>query len=83
MILMMECGLINYYDFSSKRGSELSELCYWRYKSIYVSFPYRPDLIQYEKLQKSNAMHNLNNAFTTAEDKLGLVSLLDAEGELL
>jgi len=40
---------------------------------------HRPDLIQYEKLQKSNAMHNLNNAFTTAEDKLGLVSLLDAE----
>ncbi|XP_035827842.1 spectrin beta chain isoform X4 [Aplysia californica] len=40
---------------------------------------HRPDLIQYEKLQKSNAMHNLNNAFTTAEDKLGLTSLLDPE----
>ncbi|ESP01600.1 hypothetical protein LOTGIDRAFT_139452 [Lottia gigantea] len=40
---------------------------------------HRPDLIQYEKLQKSNAIHNLNNAFTVAEDKLGLTPLLDAE----
>ncbi|GFS19194.1 spectrin beta chain [Elysia marginata] len=40
---------------------------------------HRPDLIQYEKLQKSNAMHNLNSAFTVAEDKLGLTSLLDPE----
>lgn len=40
----------------------------------------RPDLIQYDKLSKSNAMHNLNNAFTTAEQNLGLTRLLDAEG---
>lgn len=40
----------------------------------------RSDLIQYEKLQKSNAIHNLNNAFTVAEEKLGLTRLLDAEG---
>ncbi|XP_067680907.1 spectrin beta chain-like isoform X4 [Haliotis asinina] len=40
---------------------------------------HRPDLIQYDKLQKSNAMHNLDNAFTVAEDKLGLTRLLDPE----
>ena len=40
---------------------------------------HRPDLIQYEKLQKSNALYNLNNAFEVAEDKLGLTRLLDPE----
>jgi spectrin beta len=40
---------------------------------------HRPDLIQYEKLSHSNAMHNLNNAFNVAESKLGLTKLLDAE----
>ncbi|XP_059484523.1 spectrin beta chain isoform X2 [Neocloeon triangulifer] len=40
---------------------------------------HRPDLIQFDKLSKSNAMHNLNNAFNVAEDKLGLAKLLDAE----
>lgn len=40
---------------------------------------HRPDLVQFEKLSKSNAMYNLNNAFNTAEDKLGIVKLLDAE----
>ncbi|XP_021945798.1 spectrin beta chain isoform X7 [Folsomia candida] len=40
---------------------------------------HRPDLIQYEKLTHSNAMHNLNNAFNVAESKLGLTKLLDAE----
>ncbi|XP_044730255.1 spectrin beta chain isoform X2 [Chrysoperla carnea] len=40
---------------------------------------HRPDLIQFEKLSKSNAIYNLNNAFNVAEDKLGLTKLLDAE----
>ncbi|XP_045122381.1 spectrin beta chain-like isoform X4 [Portunus trituberculatus] len=40
---------------------------------------HRPDLVQYEKLSRSNPIHNLNNAFTTAENKLGLTKLLDAE----
>nr|XP_027207978.1 spectrin beta chain-like isoform X2 [Penaeus vannamei] len=38
---------------------------------------HRPDLIQYEKLSRSNAMYNLNNAFNVAENKLGLTKLLD------
>jgi len=38
-----------------------------------------PELIQYDKLSKSNAMFNLNNAFNVAEQKLGLTKLLDAE----
>ncbi|XP_055307281.1 spectrin beta chain isoform X2 [Sitodiplosis mosellana] len=40
---------------------------------------HRPDLIQFEKLTKNNPIHNLNNAFDVAEDKLGLTKLLDAE----
>ncbi|KAI8116109.1 Spectrin beta chain [Lucilia cuprina] len=40
---------------------------------------HRPDLVQFEKLSKANPMHNLNNAFDVAEDKLGLAKLLDAE----
>jgi len=40
---------------------------------------HRSDLIQFDKLSKSNAMHNLNNAFNVAEEKLGLTPLLDAE----
>ncbi|XP_032787787.2 spectrin beta chain isoform X4 [Daphnia magna] len=38
-----------------------------------------PELVQYDKLSKSNAMFNLNNAFNVAEQKLGLTKLLDAE----
>jgi len=40
---------------------------------------HRPDLVQFEKLSKTSAIHNLNNAFDVAEDKLGLTKLLDAE----
>lgn len=40
---------------------------------------HRPDLIQFEKLSKSTPIQNLNNAFNVAEDKLGLIKLLDAE----
>lgn len=41
---------------------------------------HRPDLIQFEKLHRSNHIQNLNNAFNVAEEKLGLTKLLDAEG---
>lgn len=40
---------------------------------------HRPDLIQYERLNKNEPIKNLNNAFSVAEDKLGLARLLDAE----
>ncbi|XP_076312784.1 spectrin beta chain-like isoform X3 [Tachypleus tridentatus] len=40
---------------------------------------HRPDLIQYERLSRSNATYNLNNAFNVAEQKLGLTKLLDPE----
>ena len=40
---------------------------------------HRPDLIQYDKLSKSNAMYNLNNSFDVADKEFGLVKLLDAE----
>uniref|UniRef100_A0A8C7MDC6 Spectrin beta chain n=1 Tax=Oncorhynchus kisutch TaxID=8019 RepID=A0A8C7MDC6_ONCKI len=38
-----------------------------------------PDLIDFDKLKKSNAHHNLQNAFNLAEQHLGLTKLLDPE----
>lgn len=42
---------------------------------------YRPDLIDFDKLKKSNAHYNLQNAFNLAEQHLGLTKLLDPEGK--
>jgi len=41
---------------------------------------FRPDLIDFDKLKKSNAHYNLQNAFNLAEQHLGLTKLLDPEG---
>ena len=41
---------------------------------------HRPELIDYENLQKSNALYNLKNSFDVAEQQLGLAKLLDPEG---
>ncbi|MBN3307478.1 SPTN4 protein, partial [Amia calva] len=40
---------------------------------------HRPDLIEFNKLTKSNATYNLQQAFNTAEQHLGLTKLLDPE----
>uniref|UniRef100_A0A3Q2X3G5 Spectrin beta chain, non-erythrocytic 1 n=1 Tax=Haplochromis burtoni TaxID=8153 RepID=A0A3Q2X3G5_HAPBU len=40
---------------------------------------HRPDLIDFDKLKKSNAHYNLQNAFNLAEHHLGLTKLLDPE----
>jgi spectrin beta len=40
---------------------------------------HRPELIAFDKLNKSNAIPNLNNAFTVADRELGLAPLLEAE----
>lgn len=40
---------------------------------------HRPDLIEFDTLKKSNAHHNLQNAFNVAERELGLTKLLDPE----
>ncbi|CAD5123350.1 DgyrCDS11708 [Dimorphilus gyrociliatus] len=40
---------------------------------------HRPDLINYERLSPQDHMGNLNNAFDTAENQLGIARLLDAE----
>lgn len=41
----------------------------------------RPDIIDFKKLTKSNAVYNLQQAFNTAEQQLGLAKLLDPEGK--
>lgn len=38
-------------------------------------------MIEFDTLKRSNAHYNLQNAFNTAENKLGLTKLLDPEGE--
>ncbi|XP_077421890.1 spectrin beta chain, non-erythrocytic 4 isoform X2 [Vanacampus margaritifer] len=40
---------------------------------------HRPDLIEFHKLTRSNATHNLQQAFNAAEQNLGLTKLLDPE----
>uniref|UniRef100_A0A8C8SUT0 Spectrin beta chain n=1 Tax=Pelusios castaneus TaxID=367368 RepID=A0A8C8SUT0_9SAUR len=40
---------------------------------------HRPELIDFSKLTKSNATYNLQQAFNTAEQQLGLTKLLDPE----
>ncbi|XP_076810469.1 spectrin beta chain, non-erythrocytic 1-like isoform X3 [Clavelina lepadiformis] len=40
---------------------------------------HRPDLVDYDSLKRSNALHNLQNAFNVAEQHLGLTKLLDPE----
>ncbi|XP_078283992.1 spectrin beta chain, non-erythrocytic 1-like isoform X2 [Rhinoraja longicauda] len=40
---------------------------------------HRSDLIDFDKLKKSNAHYNLQNAFNVAEQQLGLTKLLDPE----
>lgn len=42
---------------------------------------FRPDLVDYNTLKKSNPTHNLQNAFNVAEQQLGVTKLLDPEGE--
>lgn len=41
---------------------------------------FRPDLVDYGSLQRSNATHNLQQAFNVAERNLGVTKLLDPEG---
>lgn len=43
---------------------------------------FRPDLIEFHKLTRSNATHNLQQAFNIAEQSLGLTKLLDPEGRV-
>ncbi|PVD25646.1 hypothetical protein C0Q70_13305 [Pomacea canaliculata] len=40
---------------------------------------HRPDLINYDRLEPSNHMGNLNNAFDVADSQLGIPKILDAE----
>ncbi|XP_044127374.1 LOW QUALITY PROTEIN: spectrin beta chain, erythrocytic-like [Bufo gargarizans] len=40
---------------------------------------HRPELINFEKLKKSNAKYNLENAFNVADRQLGITQLLDPE----
>lgn len=43
----------------------------------------RPDLVDMEEIRKQNARVNLEHAFSTAENELGIPRLLDPEGETL
>ncbi|XP_048348815.1 spectrin beta chain, non-erythrocytic 4 isoform X2 [Sphaerodactylus townsendi] len=44
---------------------------------------HRPDIIDFKSLTKSNAAYNLQQAFNTAEQLLGLTKLLDPEDVLM
>lgn len=53
--------------------------CFGKSKEFFILS--RPDLIDFDKLKKSNAHYNLQNAFNLAEQHLGLTKLLDPEGK--
>lgn len=57
----------------------VAALCFEKSKEF--SILSRPDLIDFDKLKKSNAHYNLQNAFNLAEQHLGLTKLLDPEGK--
>lgn len=57
----------------------MAALCFGKSKEF--SILSRPDLIDFDKLKKSNAHYNLQNAFNLAEQHLGLTKLLDPEGK--
>ena len=39
----------------------------------------RPDLIDYDSCDPANPVENMSKAFQVAEDKLGIIRLLDPE----
>ena len=46
----------------------------------FLHFDVRPDLLDFAKLQPAQHGNNLNQAFTIAEEQLGVTKLLDPEG---
>uniref|UniRef100_A0A3P9CE32 Spectrin beta chain n=1 Tax=Maylandia zebra TaxID=106582 RepID=A0A3P9CE32_9CICH len=60
-------------DNKEKRSAKDALLLWW------TAWPSTPDLIDFDKLKKSNAHYNLQNAFNLAEHHLGLTKLLDPE----
>lgn len=48
---------------------------------IFLTFLHkRPDLIDYDRLHPEDHIGNLNHAFNTAANELGIPKILDAEG---
>lgn len=72
-------GFLRIADFSSFVHLRVAALCFGKSKEF--SILSRPDLIDFDKLKKSNAHYNLQNAFNLAEQHLGLTKLLDPEGK--
>lgn len=72
-------GFLRIADFSSFVHLRVTALCFGKSKEF--SILSRPDLIDFDKLKKSNAHYNLQNAFNLAEQHLGLTKLLDPEGK--
>ena len=50
--------------------------------SVHCCYYFRPDLIEYDKLTKSEPEKNLNLAFEVAETQLEIPQLLEAEGNV-
>lgn len=50
--------------------------------SVHGCYYFRPDLIEYDKLTKSEPEKNLNLAFEVAETQLEIPQLLEAEGNV-
>uniref|UniRef100_A0A3Q1H8B4 Spectrin beta chain n=1 Tax=Acanthochromis polyacanthus TaxID=80966 RepID=A0A3Q1H8B4_9TELE len=68
-------------DNKEKRSAKDALLLWCQMKTLCILIfgVFRPDLIDFDKLKKSNAHYNLQNAFNLAEHHLGLTKLLDPE----
>ena len=50
---------------------------------LYQFYIFSPDLVNMDKVRKSDNKTNLENAFAIAEKELGITRLLDPEGNIL
>ena len=69
--------------FSRRYGIEIRDFGKsWRDGQAFNAIVHtiRPDLVDMEKVRKQTARVNLENAFSTAENHLGIARLLDPEG---
>ena len=50
---------------------------------MFIIYIFRPDLIDFRRVQTQSNRQNLELAFSTAEREFGVTRLLDPEGKLL
>ena len=74
---------MNAFDVCRRYGIEIRDFGKsWRDGMAFNAIVHtiRPDLVDMDRVRKQSARVNLENAFSTAENHLGIARLLDPEG---